>query len=611
MILLIILILSKKTEKQQNIIISIIYSFCIIYFYNLFIALFLSYLNIKNTLLIISIIYILISLIIYYYSKKKYNKFIIQKYYLSKKDLFCFIFIILFCFALGITRYSKSFNIANYEIGDSAVHYKLSLEYSEHERLFFQYHKNETINYNNPIFGFYVPCGIFMKISPFPTIVSYNIFNTMILSLMACCFYATLLIIKEKKGNNLFTLLFVLLYILAYPLNYMLYGFGYLGIGIIATNMIILTFKIINKYNCKKLYLLLLLFNFGLFNSYYLFAPIVFLSEFIYLLYLFRNKKCDLKQIIKIIIIYILMPTIFGYFFYIKYSKISIIDTYNIVGKSYQDLIGNYILLIPLLFNSIYLQAKSNKSDFDLILLICLFVYVIITFLLIGTGLISSYYFYKPYYILWLIVNLSIYKLINYKEYTKLLIMQYLFIIIVLFFSFFDIEKKINSVNQDFNYSGIFNKLSDIYVFNKNKILKPSIHITPDRMKLMKNSVKYYDECESRDNKNELPYISSHYNKIWYQLINEYTSDVDYIEYLAYYGADNNNAEIDFGLAKNFGINDNTIDDNNYSAFLEYDNLKCILVDNDAIGNLKKHNFGDDYDILYENKSGKLYKKKT
>jgi len=602
----------KKSNKTQDIIVSVIYIFGIIYFYTLFISLVLSFLNIKNTLLVFSIVYLISFFLIHLYSKEKY----IQKYYLNKKELLSLFVIIITCLTIGIIRYSKNFNYINYEIGDSAVHYKMSLEYSKYEKVFFKYHKkNTTINYKNSMFGFYVPCGIFMKIMPYSSIVSYNLFYTLVLCMIACCFYITLLKIKKNKDGNVFQLFLTLLYTLAYPLNYMFYGFGYLGIGIISINLLIMTYLFMQEYKNKLICILLFVFNFGLFSSYYLFVPVVYLSEFIYLLYFFRKEKYDFKNILGMIIFCLFIPSIFGYTFFISYSSIQLnLHNYSIIGESYQDFIGNFILLIPLLIYSVYKQAKSNNCDFDFVFLIVLFLYIIFTFILVGTGLISSYYYYKSYYVLWLIVNLFMYKLVNYKECKVILNIQYIFIFIVVFFSFLDIEKDVNNVNKDFKYSGTFSKLSDIYIYNKKILLNPKINITPSRLELIESVSKFSNRCSFKNNAIELPYISSvYYHKYWYYTLLEYLPRKKYENYLQTYGVDfsNNIYTIDFSLIDKLGVNDYIINDSNYAAFLEYDDLKCIVVDNDALGDLKEYDFNNDYDILFENKSGKLYKKKT
>ena len=607
------LILIKKDENKQNFIVVFIYTFGIIYFFNLFIAVILSYLNIKNILLFFSMIYLFLTFVIYMYFKKKYNKLMFQKYYLNKKELLILLFVIIICFVVGTIRYSYNFSQVKYEIGDSAVHYKMSLEYSKYQKVFFNYHKNNVINYDYPMLGYYVPCGMFMEIMPFSEIVSYNIFNTMILCFISCCFYATILMKKKEDKKSIFTFIFVMLYTLAYPLNNMLYGFGYLGAGIIASNLIIMTFDFISKSKMKMLYFFLLLFNFGLFFSYYLFVPFVYLSEFIYLLYLLKMKKYKLLSFLKIVIICLVIPTIFGYLFFIGNSAISTsLKKYSIIGESYQDLVGNFILLFPLLAHSLYEQVKQEKVDFDLVFLVVLLFYIVITFMLIGTGLMSSYYFYKSYFILWMIVYIFIFKLFNYEKYNVTIKIQYLLIIIVMFFSFYDIEKDVNKVNTDFKYSGAFLKLADIYVYNKEKISNPLINLSSERIELINNTIKNRTQCGLSDKRKDLPYISSYYHQVWYYMMIEYLPTLKYVNYLSLQGINYKTDEIEFNFDsnKNFGTSDKEINDLNYDIFLNYDNLKCMVVDNDSIKDLKKHSFDNDYDVLFENRAGKLYKKK-
>ena len=127
-ILFLTLIFLKKSDQKLNIIVSFIYTFCIMYFYDVLIAYVLSYINIKNTLLMFSTVYIFTSIILIYISYKKSKNIEKQKYYLDKKQLISLITIITVALTIGILKYDK-FTEIDYVVTDAALHYKMASKY--------------------------------------------------------------------------------------------------------------------------------------------------------------------------------------------------------------------------------------------------------------------------------------------------------------------------------------------------------------------------------------------------------------------------------------------------------------------------------------------------
>lgn len=584
------LILFKRSDKKSNVIISIIYTSCIIYFFDLIVAAFLSFLNIKNTLFMFSLVNYLISFLLYLINKHKYKKISFQKYYLNKKELICFIIIIVLCLIYGAFRYSF-FTSTNYRISDATVHFKMSYDYKNYMKLFDKGYFDPFYGFSNSMYGFYVPCGIMMNALPFKATVSFNIFNTCFLCLLSLSFFATLLIMKKDDKHNVFVMVLTLLYTLAYPLNYSLFGFGYLGPGILASTLIILTWKMILKYNDNYLYVFLFLFNFGLFTSYYLFVPAVFLAEGLFMIYLFVKGKYSLKKLFICGFLCLIIPTLYGFFYLINHEGFGAgeaINSYSIDGFSYKNLIGNYVLLLLPLILSIFLQVKKRKVDFDLSFLICVVLYIIGTFIFIGSGYVSPYYFYKSYYILWIVVNLFMFKLVYDKSYYTLLKINYFLIILVIVFSIFDVEKMVSDKNQQFAYSGVVHQLGDIYDFNY-EMFTTSLVIDEDEIDLMMSARKHDKECGINKKNNDLPYLNGYSYRRWFYMINGIVPAMDY---------------------KKGDSNDVYTRDFNYDSFMKSEKVKCLTVSNKYEKEKKLKIDYSKFDILYKNKYGKLIKKK-
>lgn len=589
--LLLTLLLIKKSNKKMNIITAIVYTFCIIYFYNIFIAYTLSLLKIKNTLFMFSTVYFLTSLILIYINCKNKKTFKKQKYYLKKKELIGIIVLIIISLIIGIIKYNK-FTEIDYGVTDAALHYRMSSEYANYQKLFDGKIYDPINTLNRPMFGYYVPCGLLMKVIPLERYVSYNIFNIFMLTLLIVSFYTTCLEIKEKEGHNIITVIIALMYGLAYPLSYILFGFGYSGSGILATNLILLTWKFILKEEKKYLYLLLTLFNLGLFFSYYLFVPIMFLSEGLFIIYKFMKGKITLKKLLKIGVITLLIPTIIGFLYFIYKNNIKqsvdvASNNFSIEGTSYKNLWGNFILLIPMIIYSIVLEITNKKTDLDIIFMISEVIYIIISLYFTIKGHMSTYYYYKMYFILWIISYIYVYKLVNYENYKTTFRINIAFIIFIIAISLFSVERKLMEKNYKLSSNPVGPELANIYVSNKN-LFTPSEVISKNEAKLIINSSKYYNKCKLDPKTKILPFSGIFLEKLWYYAI---TGNVPTISY---------NKKTPNDVYRMPFI---------YDEFIKNEKVKCALLTNKYIKKIENFN-ENDYDILYKDKTGILIRKK-
>lgn len=582
----------KRNNKKENALITFVYTWGILYFLSSLEAFVLSYIGIKNTLISFSIINLILTSVLTYKNYRKDSKLTFQKYYVNKKHIVSALIIIVISIAIGAYRYD-GYKTINYKVNDAAVHYKLSSDYEKYQKLYDNNYKDELYSFNRTMFGYYVPCGIFMQIMPVKHYVSYDIFNVSMLIMLSLTFYVTCLSIKKDGDKkNIISLLIVLLYTLAYPLDYMIFGFGYLGSGILATNLVILTWILINKYNSKMLYILLLLFNLGLFFSYYLFVPAVYLSEGLYIIYSFVKGKYSLKSMFKIGISTLLIPAIIGflYFVYNKNGTKEALGGYSIDGYSYKNLYSNFVLLIPLIIYSITMKFKNKKIDFSLFFLLSEIFYILVTLIFIPKGSVSPYYFYKTYYILWLGVYLIIYELINYKEYNFILRINIGFVIFIILFAAFNIEGLVYKINFNLTNTVTSKELSNVYQFNIGNFDKSTL-IKKEEMKLLAKTSKYSKECGINNKMKKLPYISGYAQKLWFFAINNMIPAIDYKDKLL--------TDIFTSIPA--------------SSEIEKDKeVQCVLISDDYIKkSLKNYSINyDNYEVLYKNKAGKLLKKK-
>ena len=115
-----------------------------------------------------------------------------------------------------------------------------------------------------------------------------------------------------------------IIYALGYPLNSMLTGFHYLQAGI---NLILLVWLVIQENNVKSSYKMLsvTLINIGAILSYNLFAPFVYVAEFVYYIYenYKENGKLINKKLLKSTFITLILPGMLGLIYFVFPTIIS------------------------------------------------------------------------------------------------------------------------------------------------------------------------------------------------------------------------------------------------------------------------------------------------
>lgn len=427
-IAIVIFLLVKKTDKKENILFWIVFSLITMICYNTFITFILSTLQIKMTLTNLSIILIIISGIFSFiiYKNKK-----IQRYYIEKKDIIVCIIVIIAIIIIAYMQYGFPFSI-KYSITDGLIHYDATINFCNTSNLLKGITISNTIGmYTSETFmtASYVNSGIFIKsMSCFITNAqeqysAFVIFDLLVFYISCMLFYFLVKGNKKKKSNFIIAIVFLFFYIIGYQLNSLFSGFCYLSIGLAIMISIIIYMKELYYYRLryKTNLLIIMLLNFGLFFSYFFFVPIFYLA--IFLTQIIKKKKRKKEKIITqnniITYMYIfIIPFICGiYYFFLKgifQNKIIIIEqSINVDGYIYSNFITNFIFFIP--FVIYFLIDKIKKKEFSFEFNLFLIEILFLITLGIGNicGLVSNYYFYKAYYLLWIIVLVTSARAVN------------------------------------------------------------------------------------------------------------------------------------------------------------------------------------------------------
>ena len=426
----------KKTNKKENIILwtvlAIITKMCL----NIFIAVVFSIVNIKCSLTNLSIVQIILIIAI---GIKIIKDKQIQKYYIKIQDIIMIIILLILVIIIGIKQYGIPFN-AKYIITDGAVHFLSTTEFYEASHLLTSEESNFLNNFSTFMPGAYVNCGILLKgLSSFISVKDYYtifaLFDLGVLFLSGALFYFIISSKKHKKSEYILAYIFTIIYLIGYALNSTLSGFCYLSLGLdFILSMIILIKYIKDKNDINTI--LMFLINFGLFFSYYYFAPVVYVGVFIYLLQIWKKKRTKIFKTENIINIFfiLILPGLFGiYYMFLKeiftFNYVMPNDALKIEGEIYSNNISNFIPFIPFVIIYTINLIKKKKIDikFNILLLEILFIITLLIGKLLGK--VSNYYFYKAYYLLWIVTLITAFEGFIFVKRKKKII-AYIFIIL-------------------------------------------------------------------------------------------------------------------------------------------------------------------------------------
>lgn len=421
--LIISYLLLNKSEKKENLIHSVIISVILFLTYNIFITQIMFLVHLKSTLLNLAIVNIAFSAV---FITKEMKTKTIQKYYINKLDIIAVIIILGLAITIVIMNYGTNIAV-KHAVTDAATHYFASDDFYRYSTLFSR-ESSDTIKWLNTPYlmtGAYVNTGIFLKL--FKGIIDetffvklYFIFDMFIWMLSGLLMYTALSTNFKNKKHQRLALVLTIFYMLAYQLNSLFAGFSYLGVGldIIIGIIIIMKSEIKTNYKISSLFLL----NLGIMFSYYYFAPVLFLAEFWYILA--TNKKQNIKifskQNIFEILIVLVIPGLIGVIYFIGYPLMQANNkAFDYVGAIatdgfiYKDLIMNifpYLLLSEVYI--IYIAFKKKNTFIDKLLYLTV-IFTLLIYMLMRLEFVSSYYYYKIYYMLFLVLTVSSYEILK------------------------------------------------------------------------------------------------------------------------------------------------------------------------------------------------------
>lgn len=477
LLLFILTMTVKKSDEKQNILFRGVLNIILFTIYNILIGLIFLIIKVPYTLLNLSIINFVISAIIgiIIYKKKE-----VQKYFVRIKDIIFMIILLVLVIGFAIMHYGIPFSI-KYETTDPAIHFMWAKDF----------YNNKTLTWGSSMPAAFINTALLFDI--FDNIVAeqdfyyiYIVFDLIILYLIGAIFYLGITKNTKSMSKSIIAMIFSILFLCAYPLNSTIFGFAYLSVGILyMTTLVVTAVNIKNEelkfnYICIEMFLLL----FGIFFSYYFFVPVIYAAFGLYMLFdMIKNRKTKnvfsiftIKNVIKVFTILIL-PTILGFIYFVLPGLIqsgeTAIKDIVLEGYIYRDLYSNFVLFAPLAIYYILYNIKNKKNSFGVILIV---IASLFTIYLLRKGLrgeASSYYYYKMYFLLWILVVYMNIKAMFIMVEEKNGILSYSFTIVIvalLGILCTGLDYEVTKTNILFNPTNSINSYTNIYAFNKNKI---------------------------------------------------------------------------------------------------------------------------------------------
>lgn len=447
----------RKSDEKLNFIKWIVIFIVSLLGYNVTIGMILGLLNITSHMWLLSLINIVFSVLLGYKAVKNKE---FQKYEVRKMDIAGLLIVLAIFAVILIKDIRPQDGGIKYAAIDSAIHYRAAKHYADNLKIFVNVEDKTIFNFNVMQTGAYINDGLLMRVVNFFTGIDheyiYEMFEILIFLLNALTFYVLIMDKVKNKFGFILTMGMMPLYMYGYPYSSYMYGFSYLSLGVVATIMLIIVVQLLfDKEKINKV-LVITLISFVamlLIFSYCLFVPGVFAAVCIYIF--IKDFKENGKTFLKIFKKNTLIVT--GILLLITALGIGylVIPTFHIEGQSnlkdallndggmYKSLYENFVFYLP--FGILYIvdkiknrkEIKEFKFEFLDVFAVVIIAYFAIMWLGMRLAIMSTYYFFKIYYIVWPVVVAITISLINkystHKIFGKILaVYESLFIILVI-----------------------------------------------------------------------------------------------------------------------------------------------------------------------------------
>ncbi len=217
---------------------------------------------------------------------------------------------------------------------------------------------------------------------------------------------------SKKFYTDVISVILAGFYMWGYPRSNAQFGFNYLGMGVTLVGVLILLtdFYLSRELNEKWCIFYLMLGCLGMFQCYSLYVPFVYIAIFA-AINIDRVKQHvlfgKLGQTILLNLAIFLIPCIYGLVYtyggVFTADGVSVSNAINEDGAIYRELFSNFLFIGPLSLLGVYMGIKRKENQAYSWTLIMALLQTGALLVGVYTGYVSTYYYYKMYYLLWLL----------------------------------------------------------------------------------------------------------------------------------------------------------------------------------------------------------------
>lgn len=444
---------------------------------------------------------IILSVILLFKSKN-----VKQQYILPKSDII-FLTILVVIVALFWGGYFLFKLPVRYTSVDASVHCRYA------KQIAFQH----TISAN--LFFGYVNDGLLMEaLLPITGAVgfyhSFTLARIFDLGLAGLSFYSIISVLGKNKYQKGLSIFLTFVYLFGYPLYAIVFGFVYFGDAITLLSGLIIVFAFYKNKEINHNLILVLcnLFLFGIFTTYTLFVPNIFLSAFLYVVIILISKtkklvtKDNVVEILKIFV----FPCVLGMAYaYVNLKEASSGGGISNEGGKYFDLYSNFIFLVPFVVSGLYRKFKNRDYSFLFILFIVTTLYTLLLFAGCWMGRVSTYYLSKLYNIIWLLMFIFLVEELHELSLNNRVLINGGIVVFLILGGFILVD-----ADTEFSEKGMIRTgssgLMNIYSFNKEYVFGQSL--------LQDREIAAFDEINTMTKDTEsVLYIGNEVNANWFK----------------------------------------------------------------------------------------------
>ncbi len=416
LLMLVGFILIKKSDKKINLINNCILSVIAYLAYNILVCMLFGNLGITTNLLFLSVINLLV---IACFGFKIFKDKAIQSFEIRKRDFLGVMVCAVIVSYMAVDQYKPLSNtVANASV-DACMHYSAATNFADNMIVLAKINNTTGYNFKTMQTGAYINTGIIMNVLRAFNIkdyISFKLFEIGIMFLNCLAFY--MLISDKLKGklNFVVGMIILTLYAFAFPYTSLLYGFSYLSISISFISGLFYLAKVYedNEFNFVTELILIFLMGVGIIYSYCLFVPALFSFICIYIFIKdLKKEKKYLKVFSKEVLLVtglLLVLTVLSIFYLViptftDSDQNKLTDAIGFDGQIYKGLYIDFIFYIPFVALFLYRAIKEKKLDYKTLIFIIAMLQTIVSFIGVVVGIVSPYYYFKIYNVLWILVT--------------------------------------------------------------------------------------------------------------------------------------------------------------------------------------------------------------